>query len=270
MKQKFFCVFAAIVCILCSFTAYARAGEVKIRFFNAGKADACLIQTPNSNILIDTGKNKFGKDLVTRLQKEGIDTIDVLVITHFDKDHVGGADQVLEKMNVRQIYEPSYKSDSKQYQQYQEAVQLSGASVHTLEQNIAFELDGVSYVIDVANRSFYGDNEENDFSLVMEVRHDNNTFLFAGDAENPRLGELLNEEIGQYDVLKVPHHGRAEQLSAAFFEAVSPQFSVITSDEEEMEEDQVVWLLEQYGSVLLTRLGDITFISDGESLRVEQ
>jgi len=269
MLRKWKIVFVTL-CLLFFGISCAAAGELELVFMNAGKADACLLKTADSTVLIDTGKNKFGKEIVSLLEENGIDEIDVLFITHFDKDHVGGADKVLETVKVHQVYEPAYVSDSKQYVQYREALEAAGVKAETLSRNIAFELDGVSYLVDVANQSYYGEDEENDFSLVISIRHGENTFLFAGDAENPRLSELLNEGVGPHDLLKVPHHGKAEKLSASFFDAVRPSVSIITSDEEELEEDGVVYALKQYGQIWLTRLGAVTVTSDGRSLTAVQ
>jgi len=241
MFRRGMMLFVMTVLLLCGVSC-AVADELELLFFNAGKADACLLKTENSTVLIDTGKNKFGKELVAYLEANGITDIDVLFITHFDKDHVGGADKVLESVTVHQIYEPAYISNSKQYMQYREAVAAAGVNVITLAQNAAFELNGVNYIIDVANQSYYGEEEENDFSLVISARHGENTFLFAGDAENPRLSELLSEGVGKHNLLKVPHHGRAEKLSASFFAAIKPDYSIITSDEEDLEEQSVVTL----------------------------
>ena len=269
MRKKYLWLIMILV-LLQGLAASAQAEEMTLLFFNAGKADACLIQTSNSAVLIDTGKNKFGKEIVAYLEENGIAAIDTLFITHFDKDHVGGADKVLESVHVRQVIEPAYASDSKQYVQYREAVDASQAEVLTLHQNWSFELDGVSYHIDVANQTDYGEDEENDLSLVISVQYGDTSFLFAGDAENLRLSELLAEGIGEHDLLKVPHHGKAEKLSAAFFEAVSPAWSVITSDEEEPEEASVVSALSRYGKVLLTRYGNVICKTNGKEIEVLQ
>lgn len=268
MRKWFVSIF--VVFVLLTAMASAQASELEMLFFNAGKADVCLLQTENSTVLIDTGKNKMGKEIVSYLEQNGISQIDVLFITHFDKDHVGGADKVLESVPVHQIYEPAYQSESKQYLQYKEAVSKSGVPLTVLDQNAAFVLDGVSYQIDVANQRYYGEDEENDFSLVISIQYGNTSFLFAGDAENPRLSELLAEGIGKHDVLKVPHHGRSEKLSNAFFDAVKPMYSIITSDEEDLEEPGVVNALERYGAVYLTRNGAVRCTTDGETISVQQ
>ena len=259
-----------MLCLLLCSVSRAMAGNMELHFFDAGKADACLITTPESVVLIDTGKNKMGKEIVEYLDENDIDQIDAMFITHFDKDHVGGADKVLESGKVKQVFEPAYHSESKQFVQYKEALEASQAPVATLAENMTFELDGAVYKIDVANQSYYGEDEENDFSLVISIQYGENTFLFAGDAENPRLSELLAEGIGEHDVLKVPHHGKSEKLSASFFAAIRPQYSIITSDEEEPEEAGVVHALQQYGTVYLTREGSVTIVSDGSSIAVSQ
>ena len=103
---------------------------------------------------------------------------------------------------------------------------------------------------------------------MISARYGENSFLFAGDAENPRLSELLSEGVGRHDVLKVPHHGRSEKFSSAFFAAVQPKYSVITSDEEDREDASVVQALKQYGDVFLTREGAVTIVSDGAKIFV--
>ena len=72
-------------------------------------------------------------------------------------------------------------------------------------------------------------------------------------------------------MLKVPHHGRYADLSAAFFAAVSPQYAVITSDEGNPEDPETVRALEAAGAeVLFTREGTVEITSDGEDVRAAQ
>ena len=271
MKRGYliFCTLLAL-CLL-GVCLPAAAERLEVVFLDAGKADAFILFTGNSTVVIDTGKDKMGKKMVEFLQERGIERIDAMFITHFDKDHVGGADSLLEKLPVSVVYEPSYFSDGKQYLQYREALDAAQVRNVRLTENLSFELDGVSYRVDVANKEDYGVDEENDFSLVISVTYGQTSFLFAGDAENARLGELLAEGNLAHDVLKAPHHGAAEKLSAAFFAAVNPKYAVITSDEEKPEDPGVVQALQDLGTeVYLTRLGGVACVSDGETLTFSQ
>ena len=117
MKKTIMLMLAVLLLLL--FLPCAGAQELRVDFYDMGKADAMLITTPDgTRILIDTGTNKGGKALVERFEKEGIDQIDVMIITHYDKDHVGGADKIIEDIGVSEVYMPIYEKDSKQYDQF--------------------------------------------------------------------------------------------------------------------------------------------------------
>ena len=77
-----------------------------------------------------------------------------------------------------------------------------------------------------------------------------------------------------FDLLKVPHHGRMEKNSQEFFEAVSPQYAVICADEEDKEDaadEETIDALEKTGAeVLITGSGMVSCVSDGEELTVTQ
>ena len=248
----------------------ARAeARIEMVFFAAGKADAILIQTQGSAVLVDAGLDKDAEALVEKLKKRGVARLDALIVTHFDKDHVGGADVVLERMAVGAVYQPGYAKDSKQYRQYTAALAAAGVTPFTLVENHSFRLDGADYAIDVANESDYGEDEENDFSLVVKVTCGQATALLAGDAEAARLGELLEEGGLDSQLVKVPHHGRYNANTAAFLEAVNPQLAVITSSDEQMEDPETLATLQALGAqVLLTRQGDVVCRSDGTSWTV--
>lgn len=245
-------------------------GEMSVTFLNAGKADCIVIRTENSTVVVDTGEEDMGDTLVNYLAKNGITRLDALVITHFDKDHIGGAMALLDAVAVDTVYRPSYYSNTKQYRNFCDALDASSASKKTVVSNMTLTLDNVNYYVDIANKSNYGANEENDYSLVMSVTYGNMSFLFAGDAEAARLSELLKEEVPHHTVLKVPHHGRYNDMSERFFEAVSPEFAVITSDKKTVD-DKIVRALEAIGAkVYQTSDSDVICKTDGINIEFNQ
>lgn len=247
------------------------AENLHIEFLDVGKADAILIYSGDTTIVIDAATNSKGKTVVKRLGELGRDHIDLMVITHFDKDHVGGADRIIKAFPVEMIYVPDYTSDSKQTMQFFEAVEEYAVNCEALSENRAVAFGDILLYFDVANEKDYGQDEENDFSLVTTLSYGDTKVLFAGDAENPRLGELLLEGVEQCDVLKVPHHGRKEKLSASFIDTVHPKDAVITSDDDNLEDASVVRALNDVGAnVWLTRLGNVYMELDGKGVTVRQ
>lgn len=73
-----------------------------------GKADAIVIQTSKENMVIDTGEED-GEELVMFLKKQGISRVDTLLITHYDQEHVGGADTLMESMETERVIIPDYE-----------------------------------------------------------------------------------------------------------------------------------------------------------------
>ncbi|MBQ7886659.1 MAG: MBL fold metallo-hydrolase [Clostridia bacterium] len=253
----------------------AQAQELRVDFYDMGKADAMLITTPSGvRILIDTGTNKGGKALVERFEKEGINAIDTLIITHYDKDHVGGADKILEEIAVRQVIMPVYNKESKQHTQFMEALDAH-REIATFPMEIESDMkmqsdDGVSMSLTAAHKKSYGKDEENDFSLAVRLEYGETKFFFAGDAEAPRQKELLDEGDVKCDVLKVPYHGRLVSMSEKFLTEASPKIAYITDDEEDPASPDVIAMLETLGAQVYSSRedGDVTVVSDGENVKV--
>lgn len=269
--KKALLMLTVLMLILC--LSHAGAEELQVDFYDMGKADAMLITAPDgTRVLIDTGTNKGGKALVERFEKEGIDHIDVLIVTHYDKDHVGGADKIIEDIGVSEVYMPVYEKDSKQYEQFLEALDEGGVKAHPIrtKERVQVPLDGLTMTISAAHRTNYGHDEENDFSLCTRLVYGDTRFLFPGDAEAPRQLELLEEGDLACDVLKVPYHGRLVGASEKFLAATAPQIAFIPDGPEDPANDRVIQILEKLGAnVYCGKDGGISVISDGKTVRLK-
>lgn len=251
---------------------YLDGESLAITFLDAGKADAIVLHTNNSTVLIDTGLKSGGKDLVELIKEQGIDTIDYLIITHFDKDHVGGAAKVIKKLKVNNILTSDYFKDSEEVEDYIEACDNAGIKPEVLQDEISFTLDNVTYKVYPHIASSYSEKESNNSSLIISVEHGENRMLFTGDANNLRIEEFITKQESnfKYQLLKVPYHGRYMECLPEFFNIIKPEYAVITSSEEEKEDKETVELLKVLDTnVLLTREGTIVVKSDGKRLTIE-
>ena len=262
-------------------------GKMEVFVFSAGKADAILVTTEKHTVLIDTGKDKHGQVITDYLAARGITVIDYLIITHFDKDHIGGADKVIRNLTVKKIIVPDYKKDSEQYRQFIKAANDTGTELSVLRQKTEFKLDSAEFVIYPSMQEYYDysteDNDdddededtvnENNFSAAVRISHGSKNFLFTGDAKAKRLKELLaDEEITniKYDFLKVPHHGRHNKSSTDFISRINPEYAVITCSEDSPADSRVLEALEKTGAkIYLTTSGNIRCTSDGCNLTVQ-
>jgi competence protein ComEC len=237
-----------------------------VTFFAVGKADCILLETEGHAAMIDTGHDGDADDILAALSQKGISSLDFLLLTHMDKDHIGGADAIIDQMQIGTIYAPNYVKDNKQYDQYIRA--LDAAGIAPVSPSAALTLPFGSGTLTLLPGAKAEYEQSNDYSILAELQYGDTSFLFAGDAEAERLGEYLAGSPRAFDVLKVPHHGRADEMSEAFFTVVSPQYAVITCDEKNMPDESVVNFLKSLGAeVHGTVYGDVVLTSDGRTVK---
>lgn len=247
-------------------------GEMKITFFDVGKGDAVLIETSESSMLIDSGYDKTFQTILTYLDKQEIRKLDYMVITHFDKDHVGGADRILQNLEVDTVLQPDYLSDAGQASEYYAAMEQKGMEPVLVTETMRLSMDGADILVYPPQQKEY-EEEDNDFSLVISMTYQGKKFLFAGDSEKVRLQELLEQTDFDlsHDLLKVPHHGKKEKNSEEFLEAVSPKIAVITCSEEMPPDEKILEILEhQQTDIYLTTEGSVTCLCSSKGLQIVQ
>ncbi|MHB1315833.1 MAG: MBL fold metallo-hydrolase, partial [Christensenellales bacterium] len=112
-----------------------------------GQADASLILSEDGVVLIDVGEEYDGDEILNCLAEKGIEAIDCLIITHYDKDHIGGADKVLSGIAVKQVIQPDYQTTGKQYEQYLASLQKNNIQPVTLKEAMVFSLGDANYTL---------------------------------------------------------------------------------------------------------------------------
>ncbi|MBO7474939.1 MAG: MBL fold metallo-hydrolase [Ruminococcus sp.] len=245
----------------------AKAGELKVTFFDVGKADAILLQSETANVVIDCGEKGDGKKISKLLEASDADTIDYLIITHFDKDHVGGAAKLIRGFDVKNVLTPDYDGTVEEYDKYKSALAEKSITPMKLTEDVSFTLDGIDYTVYAPKKTFYGEDDENDFSLVTKVVHNKNTLLFTGDAMEQRLDEIM--DIGTCTLLKVPYHGRKLDNITDFLSAVKPKCAVVCTSIGEFS-GKVQDALKKSGATTYATCfnGDITAVSNGTTIEM--
>ncbi len=252
-------------------TAVSELTDFDIYCFKIGKADSFVMQTENSVVVLDTGETEDSEEIMEYLDDEGITDIDYLIISHFDKDHVGGASDIILNYNIEHILQPDASENSDEYAAYVSALKSVGMSPEVVSDTYTFSLDGANFIVLPPLSAGYEDDKDNNSSLVVSITHGENSFLFTGDAMDERINELLTYDNLEHTVLKMPHHGKYSDKLPDLVEAVNPRYAIITSSDKNPEEDETLEILENIGAeVYITRNGDISIKSDGKNLTFKQ
>lgn len=246
---------------------WPQPGHFQILCFPVGKADAFLLRTAHSALLLDNGSYRSRKQLVKWLHQLGVERLDYLLISHFDSDHIGGTEQLLKNFPVEDIIQSPYHKKNDAWKEYDHTLKKRGLRPDQPRQMEEFVLDGVYYSVIPPEKEHYSKAESNNRSLIVHVRHAEHTFLFMGDAQDRRIQEWLEHHAEGCTWLKIPYHGRYQQSLPSLLAAATPSHALITSSAEQKEDRKTVELLRERGiQVTLNRHGLVLFESDGKSL----
>ena len=245
-------------------------GIFEAEILKVGQADAIILLTDNHSVVIDCGETDDGDEVVKYLTEKGIDRLDYLFITHFDKDHVGGVPEVLDSVSVEKIITPDYEGETDEYKDYLTKLEELHIQPEKITENMSFILDDVLFSVYPPEKTFY-EKGDNDYSLVITAAHGENSFLYAGDAVAERTSELIRQCRDEYTFLKVPHHGKYNKNTQKLIDTVKPQYAVICDSDKNKAEDKVTAALETVGcETYYSRNGDIRIASDGKTLSIQQ
>ena len=254
----------------------AESGDVlRVQVLKVGKADAIVLSCGGKTMVIDCGEEEDGQEVLAYLQAEGVSEIDVLMITHFDKDHVGGADTVMNGISVSRVLLPAYTGSGAEYEDFMAALEKAGAEPENVQEPVRFQLGDASVLVEPPASYEIPDNDkeyDNNFSLITTVEYCGQRIVFAGDIEKQRIREWL--ALGDQKpcaVLKVPHHGVYNKALEDFFRTLQPAYAIICDSKKNPADDRTLELLRQCGAECLqTRNGDISILCSSEGIEVQQ
>lgn len=242
----------------------------KIYFFNAGKADAIVLSKDDKYIMIDTGEEDLYDEINRYFKNNNITKLDYLIITHFDKDHVGSASKIIDNYEIGEILQSNVEKDSVYYNNYINSLSNKNITPTVVSGNFSLEFSDLDIVVN-GPLEVYDSNESNNSSLIVSVKYQNNSFLFMGDAQNARIKDYLEGNNEKYDFLKVPYHGHFLKRVEEVLEKYDVKYAVITSSIKEMEDEETTELLNKYSiKYYLTRNGSIIVLSDGNEIVIKQ
>ena len=203
------------------------AEVLEVLFPQIYDADAALIRSGGEVILLDCGTGYFAWRILRVCELYGIERIDRLIITHPHHDHIGGIDVLSAEIPIGEMdvcFPENFNAHMVRAVGYCEK---AGIPVRLFADGDLFTVgDAVLRVYLKADESWSVNNR----SAVIRLEYGARTMLFTADIEKKaiaRLLEALPAEALRADILKFPHHG-VGAIGNAFYEAVSPELSIIT------------------------------------------
>ena len=202
------------------------AGQFEVLGADIGQGNALLVRTANHSLVYDTGP-RFSREsdaghrvLVPLLRAMG-ERIDMLMLSHRDLDHIGGAVAVLAMQTQATLV--SSIEDSHELQTVRKSTRCVAGQ--------QWRWDGVDFeVLHPRAADYDAANKSNAMSCVLRISNGTQTALLAGDLEAAQEARLVNDAVSKEklkaDFLLMPHHGSKTSSSALFLDEVRPQFAL--------------------------------------------
>ncbi|MHB1118113.1 MAG: ComEC/Rec2 family competence protein [Minisyncoccota bacterium] len=262
-------------------TALARAdrhGELTVAFLDVGQGDAIYIEAPNGNQVVIDGGPSSGAMLraLGRVMPFYDRSIDLVLATHPDQDHVGGLPAVLERMRVDNVVTTENTATTGAYGAFEKAIN-ENVPRRTLARTGERIILGNGIVLEILfpDRNTRG-WETNTSSIVARLSYGGKSFLFTGDSPQSIEKYIIGNksEMLHSSVLKLGHHGSRTSSSREFLLAVDPEYAVISAGKDNRyghPHKEIIGLLGEFKIPTVSTIdrGTIVFKTNGEDIYVE-
>ncbi|MFZ1343833.1 DNA internalization-related competence protein ComEC/Rec2 [Thiothrix eikelboomii] len=206
-------------------------GEFRLTVLDVGQGLATVIQTAEHSLVFDTGsKSPYGFDmgevvLTPWLRSQQLSSLDMLMVSHGDNDHRGGADYLLEHFSVQQLVtndQANFPESARQAWSVNTPLTTCAAGQTWVWDEVKFE------VLNPLPKIKH--SKENNQACVLRVSNGGHALLLPADIEQAAEQALLAQGSKlQADVVLVPHHGSKTSSSIKFLQALTPKLAIVSS-----------------------------------------
>src|SRR3990167_4496546 len=201
-----------------------------------GQGDALFVESPTgTQIMFDGGPTKSVLGPLARVMSPFDKSIDAIVITNPDADHIGGFLDILKNYKVGKVFESGAINDSKIYQNLQAEIKRQNIPEILVKRGMKLDIGGGAQIDILFPDRDVSTWSSNDASVVARLSYGKTSVMLTGDATVKTEGIVLAENSSaqlQSTVLKVGHHGSRTSSSHDFIQAVAPTYTMISDDKD--------------------------------------
>ena len=198
--------------------------DLNILFMYVGQADSTFIKYKDKTMLIDAGNNEDGNNIVKFLKSKGISKLDYIVGTHYDEDHIGGLDDIINNFDIGKFYLSNGGEVGVNYYNLEKAAKKRNLTITIPKVGDKIDFGDVNMEVMAASK-FDGKNDNN-ASVVIQAKYGSRKYLFMGDLERQ---EEAKRKWNEVDVLKAGHHGSNTSSSQEFLNQVKPKYVFVSA-----------------------------------------
>jgi competence protein ComEC len=244
---------------------------LRLTVLDVGQGDAILLQVAQGAVLVDQGPPEG--DVADQLDELGVERIAALVLTHPQRDHVGGAADVLESVDVETVLDPGIRAPSPDQESALSAARRHHVPVVTAHAGQRLRIGGLRLQVLWPDGSAPAGSDPNDHAIVILASYGSVDALLTADAEGNVTVPLRPPPV---EILKVAHHGSADERLPQLLELLRPRVALVSvgsGNDYGHPAPSTTAALEAFPSLEVYRTdrdGRVTIETDGERITVSE
>ena len=273
---------AAVVLVAAAFAVVATAwvaarpgpawdppAGLRVTFLDVGQGDSILLETPRARVLVDQGPPEA--DVAEQLAGMGVRSLSALVLTHPQRDHVGGAADVIRRVRIAQVLDPGLEATGPEREEAVAAARARGIPVRVVRAGTSFKLGRLVLRVVWPADAGSATEDPNANAVVLTASYGATDVFLPADAESDVTARL---PLAEMEILKVAHHGSEDPGLEAELRELRPRIAVIScgrDNEYGHPRAETLTALEDSPGLTVYRTdedGRIVVESDGERLSV--
>ncbi|MGH3135706.1 MAG: ComEC/Rec2 family competence protein [Gaiellaceae bacterium] len=203
--------------------AWQQPAGLRVTFFDVGQGDSVLLETPSARVLVDQGPPEA--DVAGQLARMGIRGLSAIVLTHPQRDHVGGAPDVIRRLRVGAVLDPGLAATGPDREEAVATARERRVPVHVVRAGSEFRVGGLVLRALWPPDPGAPSEDPNLNALVLLATYGETDVLLPADAESDVTARL---PLGEVEVLKVAHHGSADPGLDDELRGLRPRIAVIS------------------------------------------
>lgn len=246
------------------------SGNLTVYFIDVGQGDSILINSGNTDVLIDGGEASAHVANLIKPYVHG--DIEAVIATHYHSDHIGGLTDVFRSYKVDDAFWNGETDTTQAYKEWKLAMDNSGAKERIVKRGDVIQEGALTF--NVLDPVVTTNTDPNQNSIVVTLKYGKGTFLFTGDAGKPVEDDLLAAGLlGYVDVLKVGHHASDTATSQEFVDKIKPVVAVYecgVNNQYGFPKPDVIARLQAAGATVYGTdvNGTVEFSTDGQSYAI--
>jgi competence protein ComEC len=203
--------------------AWDRPAGLRVTFLDVGQGDSTLLETPSARVLVDEGPPEA--DVARQLTGMGIHSLSAIVLTHPQRDHVGGAADVIRRIRVAEVLDPELAASGPESREALAAARERHVPVRALRSGMSLRSGGLRLDVLWPEDAGTPTEDPNQNAVVLIASYGETDVYLSADAESDVTARLPLRPV---EIMKVAHHGSEDAGLADELRTLRPRIAVIS------------------------------------------